>query len=1602
MHTSNATIWEKVFGESKKKKWKRKEREERERVERLRQSFKKTDIRSIDKERSLADPVIAATEGVPSSLICGCVSSITGEMVENHEDIVIRGAENLRITRQYIDGEWQIGPRQIKAMLHHVSLYKYDLRLNHPDQRPFNDNYIEITESNGTKLIFRAPTSIAEQMGDLRRNENRKGSAAKEDEYLAAVPSTIHFDAPDWSSQASGMTNVARGEIGGRTNLKNTSVQADRDFKEIRVTAADGTVRIYTGTRPTWDASKPLPDDDYARYNPWIADTKYRYLSAAYYLQKEILPSGNSIVYSYSTDGRSGSTSVRLKDIALKSSNNDMLAWASFNSPSDGSFGIDVTTSDGRTIRYRHQLGTRLFLTQVDSPEHPMETISYDETEQFKSRSLPDGRFVETEFYPDSEPPHVKFLRGPVGGEVVPLCQISYYPGTRNHEGGQTDIYDPELGKKNFSYNPQLRLTQINHYGVVEGSEALAYSEKFVWGEKEPLTANLLCHVLLDEKKDPILARRYHYDEKGNVVQEDLLGALSGSGKRQLVLDPDGLPENNGVETYSRHFAYSKDGRSLRVREEEPGGVVTKTTYLKDRDKPSSRFKSDEAGIFDRTFYEYNLGFLVKEIHDDGSNPDDPDDLTQVNVRTIKEFILRTPDTYKSFLYLPEAVVESYIDSSGNKVQSKRTELSYTKYGQLESQEVFDADGVSRYKLVYEYDEKGRLKSETNALGQVALYSYDANGNKISSTPFGAPYVETMEYDLSNRLLSITQTAPHGQRKTSYAYNKNGDRISETNAFGQETKFVYDSFGHLIETLSPSVLDEAGNRVEPKTAFARDALGRELVHVDPRAAKTEKVLNVRNNPTQIFYPDGAKETYRYNLDGTIAQFTDREGAVSNYAYDSKQRLMSHTVSSKEGEILSSAVYSYVGSLLKSKTDGEGLTTFYEYDGLGRKTAVIRGEERTEYGYDALGRLNLTKIINGPRSLLIVREFDLLDRLILEKKQDLSGASLSFVEYTYDTKGNCSEIATYVGANKVKELFRYDAWGRLEAKTDSLGNTTSYSYEETKNDLGQKVLAVTCLDPAGLKTIETYDALQRVVSREKQMDDTRIEQTLFFYDATNRLSKQVSTPFLHGKPLAPLSLSMSRDSSGRVKSLTEAAGSELERVTEYLYNERGDLATVIKPDGTRIERSYDGLRRLRSVQSSDGSISYSYVYSLGGYLTEVKDLIAGTKLSRTYDSMGRLAEEILPTGLLTRYGYDAASRCTSLELPDRSSIAYQWGPLYLENLSRKTESGQTLYSYSYLDFDQSGRSWRQILPASLGSQRTLYDQKGRKIEKTNDFTTYRNDTFDLQGNVSQTSRSTPRGVHVTRYTYDPLSQIIKEEGNFQTVCEYDSLYNRHQKNERIEPINLLGELLSTSSAYVFYDPNGRVLTQGDGLYNYKYDALDRLVSVETPGKALVAFSYDGLNRRMSKTTYFWNSGWRMQDWNLYLYNLDEEIGSAKDPDTLTELKVGDEAIELSQRLFVPITDLFGTTHALIRSGSYTPIYSPKASVFGEETFFTDSQPTLSPWRYFGFRTDDETGLIYIEGRYYDPHLSRFLTPDPLALQEGINPYVYKRNNPLRSQ
>ena len=101
------------------------------------------------------------------------------------------------------------------------------------------------------------------------------------------------------------------------------------------------------------------------------------------------------------------------------------------------------------------------------------------------------------------------------------------------------------------------------------------------------------------------------------------------------------------------------------------------------------------------------------------------------------------------------------------------------------------------------------------------------------------------------------------------------------------------------------------------------------------------------------------------------------------------------------------------------------------------------------------------------------------------------------------------------------------------------------------------------------------------------------------------------------------------------------------------------------------------------------------------------------------------------------------------------------------------------------------------------------------------------------------------------------------------------------------------------------------------------------------------------------------------------------------------------------------NIFGDILAVYNS-SKTALATYTYDAFGNASVtyanVQNNSARLNPFRYRGYYWDDELELYYLQSRYYDPEIGRFISPDSV---ENINPseifglnlYAYCNNNPI---
>ena len=94
---------------------------------------------------------------------------------------------------------------------------------------------------------------------------------------------------------------------------------------------------------------------------------------------------------------------------------------------------------------------------------------------------------------------------------------------------------------------------------------------------------------------------------------------------------------------------------------------------------------------------------------------------------------------------------------------------------------------------------------------------------------------------------------------------------------------------------------------------------------------------------------------------------------------------------------------------------------------------------------------------------------------------------------------------------------------------------------------------------------------------------------------------------------------------------------------------------------------------------------------------------------------------------------------------------------------------------------------------------------------------------------------------------------------------------------------------------------------------------------------------------------------------------------------------------------PLNDHLGSAYMVAdASGTITAANTYNFTPFGEG--IGNDPGTLNKQGYTG-HIEDETGLTYMQARYYDPIIGRFLSADPMGYSDQLNLFAYAANDPI---
>ncbi|MEM6398797.1 MAG: Ig-like domain-containing protein [Cyanobacteria bacterium P01_D01_bin.116] len=600
---------------------------------------------------------------------------------------------------------------------------------------------------------------------------------------------------------------------------------------------------------------------------------------------------------------------------------------------------------------------------------------------------------------------------------------------------------------------------------------------------------------------------------------------------------------------------------------------------------------------------------------------------------------------------------------------------------------------------------------------------------------------------------------------------------------------VTDTNGNTLTYTDEAVTSSTGQKI----TFERDAEGR--------------ITSVKD-------PEGELIRYEYDDNGDLVSVTDREENVTRMEYNPEREHYLDKIIDPLGRTGARNEYGEDGRLKKVfDANGNAVELDYNPENSIQTVKDILGYETT-YIYDERGNV-LTEI--DAEGKITEREYDDDNNVEVETIiSDRSGSEGFTTKYTYDSQGNKLTEEDPLG-NITR--YTYGDKSRLLKQTDALGRTTTNTYDGNGN-------LKTTEDADGNVTISSYDLRGQL----RSVTDANNKVTKFDYDAQGNIKSITDA----NNKVTGYTYNANGNRETETRWMTLLDGTKRKLVTTTEYDNEGRLKTIIDTENNTTTYEYDKLGyKIAEIDALNRRTEY--VYNDKGELIETihPDDTPDTKLDnpRTktkYDKAGRQIETIDQLNRTTKYRYDKVGRLVETILPDLTPETDE------DNPRTKTEYYTDGLVKAQIDERENRTEFR-------------YDAAGRLIK-----TIYADDTLDtLDDNPSKTYKYDKAGQrvaetdalnHTTTFEYDDLGRLEKTEFHDKTYTkqEYDNLGRRtamiDQEGKRTEySYDDLGRLTGVQNAL-------------DDWTTYDYNEVGNLISITDAEEHTTRYEYDGVGRR----------------------------------------------------------------------------------------------------------------------------------------------------------
>ena len=833
-------------------------------------------------------------------------------------------------------------------------------------------------------------------------------------------------------------------------------------------------------------------------------------------------------------------------------------------------------------------------------------------------------------------------------------------------------------------------------------------------------------------------------------------------------------------------------------------------------------------------------------------------------------------------------------------------------------------------------------------LGRNCEVTYDDNG-RITKLEYDDGSVIDYQYEIEDNRIYIVKEIRDGEINT-YKYDLNFDLIQEEEN-GLLIDYQNNHKGDVVteetsEKMNIYDYDDNGNMTSGSVKHSTETEA-ELIVTNTYDDKNNLVsTKTKDCPEERYEYDENQNMVKSSLVVQEANSTSEEICENTiYEYDDKGNLVSEL--DEVNALKTVNTYDEMNNLVSSENIdlNENISMNTEtniYDEAGRVLSKTDSDYTNTYVYDQLG------------NTLLKCESNVYTRYVYDSKarliQEISGD-----DYVSDEDGLMqSPISdTYSNSNKGKRIV-YNELGQITNTTSPLGYETENVYEGDQ-------LSKTYTDI--YQTVYTYNGM---IERYRINGYTKLLNT---YDADKRLKK---TAYANSQNMQYLYSVPEGDEEPQLLGTKFNQDNELR--FEYQYNQFGKKTETL-----------DVKSGLKKVMTDNGFVIYNIsddsIYH--SYLTN-QNITNETALGNTYvsdeEENKRIwsKDDIELTSSENKYSLDGKLESVTNKLYENNDVlTLVETPTYdkemITNLAVSGVDGR-IYNFKYT-YDTKGnikRAW-----GSLYNSHYTYDDKNqltKVIDSTNGITTLY--TYDNRGNMVSEIKYNKDEYESNAETATPLETIAYTYGN--------DLWE--------------DQLTKVNNKTITYDDMGN-RTSYDG-WNYTWEGGRQLASM-SKGNTTITYKYDDSGIRTEK---------KVNDKTIRYTTVEGRITSQDDGINKLYFYYDEYdsllGFEHNGTPYLYIRNIQGDIYGITDvNGNLVVRYEYDAWGKVKEIIGNQTLGQLNPMRYRGYYYDEETGLYYLQSRYYDASVRRFINADDMKYignsgsYISYNLYAYCENSPV---